>query len=43
MPYRLFCALPDRKILLMDAGIPVSGDFEDLVDAVDVMLDATTG
>ena len=43
MPYRLFCAVPDKKKGLEDAGIPVSGSMEELVESVDVMLDATTG
>lgn len=43
MPYRLFCAVPERKRDLEEAGIPVSGDMKELVDVVDVMLDATTG
>ncbi len=43
MPYKLFCAVPDKKAGLEAAGIPVSGGMEDLVGAVDVMLDATTG
>jgi glyceraldehyde-3-phosphate dehydrogenase (NAD(P)) len=43
MPYRLFCAVPDKKKDLEDRGIPVAGNMEELVDAVDVMLDATTG
>jgi glyceraldehyde-3-phosphate dehydrogenase (NAD(P)) len=43
MPYRLFCAVTNKKKDLEAKGIPVSGNLEDLVDAVDVMLDATTG
>jgi len=43
MPYKLFCAVPEKKKDLEEAGIPVSGSLKDLVDAVDVMLDATTG
>jgi len=41
MPYRLFCAIPEKVRDLKDAGIPVSGTFEDLVKEVDVMLDST--
>lgn len=43
MPYKLFCAVPDKRGELETAGIPVSGTMEDLVSGVDVMLDATTG
>ncbi len=43
MPYRFFCALPERRKDLEGAGIPVSGTLEELVSSVDVMLDATTG
>lgn len=43
MPYSLFCALPEKKKDLEEAGIPVSGTLEELVDSIDVMLDATTG
>jgi glyceraldehyde-3-phosphate dehydrogenase (NAD(P)) len=42
MPYRLFTALPDKKHLLTDAGIPVSGTLEELIQEVDIMLDATS-
>jgi len=42
MPFKLFCAVPDRMADLEEAGIPVSGSFEDLVKEVDVMLDATS-
>lgn len=43
MPYKLFTAAPEKKNLLTDEGIPVSGTLEDLVQAVDVMLDASPG
>lgn len=42
MPYKLFCAVPDKAPDLEKAGIPISGMFDDLVNNVDVMLDATT-
>ncbi|MCG8572458.1 MAG: type II glyceraldehyde-3-phosphate dehydrogenase [Spirochaetes bacterium] len=41
MPYQLYTAMPEKKNLLTDAGIPVSGTMEELVDKVDIMLDAT--
>ncbi len=43
MPYKLFCAVPGKEKDLVDAGIPVSGSFDDLLDQVDVMLDASPG
>ncbi len=42
MPYKLFTAIPEKKHLLTDAGIPVSGTLEELVQDVDIMLDATS-
>ena len=42
MPYDLYCAVPDKVDGLKAAGIPVTGMFDDLLDKVDVMLDATT-
>ena len=42
MPYKLFCALPDKISDLERAGIPVSGTMDDLLKEVDVVLDATT-
>lgn len=42
MPYKLFTAVPEKKNLLTDVGIPVSGTLEELVQEVDVMLDATS-
>jgi len=41
MPYKLFTAVPEKKHLLTDKKIPVSGTLEDLVQEVDIMLDAT--
>ncbi len=42
MPYKLFTAVPEKKHLLTDKGIPVSGTLEELVKDVDIMLDATS-
>jgi glyceraldehyde-3-phosphate dehydrogenase (NAD(P)) len=42
MPYKLFTAMPEKKNLLTDAGIAVSGTLEELVQEVDIMLDATS-
>ena len=42
MPYKLYCAVPEKLGDLEKAGIPVSGTFDDLLKNVDVMLDATT-
>jgi glyceraldehyde-3-phosphate dehydrogenase (NAD(P)) len=42
MPYKLFTAVPEKKNLLTDEGIPVSGTLEELVQEVDIMLDATS-
>lgn len=42
MPYKLFTAMPEKKNLLTDVGIPVSGTLEELVQEVDIMLDATS-
>jgi glyceraldehyde-3-phosphate dehydrogenase (NAD(P)) len=42
MPYKLYTALPEKAHLLTDKGIPVSGTLEDLVQQVDIMLDATS-
>lgn len=41
MPYKLYNALPENQKLFEDVGIPVSGSLEDLVQSVDIMLDAT--
>ena len=41
MPYKLFCAIPDKISDLEAAGIPVSGTMDDLLKEVDVVLDAT--
>jgi len=42
MPYKLYTALPEKKYLLTDKGIPVSGTLEDLVKQVDIIFDATS-
>jgi glyceraldehyde-3-phosphate dehydrogenase (NAD(P)) len=42
MPYDLYCAAPGCEKGLTDAGIPVSGTMEDLIDRVDIVLDATS-
>ena len=42
MPYDLYIAVPENKELFDKAGIPVSGTLEDLVQKVDVILDATS-
>lgn len=42
MPYKLFTAVPEKRNLLEDVGIPVSGTLEELVQDVDIMLDATS-
>ncbi|AEC01328.1 type II glyceraldehyde-3-phosphate dehydrogenase [Parasphaerochaeta coccoides] len=42
MPYKFFTAAPERQAELEAAGIPVSGDLDDLVRQSDIMLDATS-
>ena len=42
MPYKLYCALPDKISDIERTGIPVSGTMDDLLEEVDVVLDATT-
>jgi glyceraldehyde-3-phosphate dehydrogenase (NAD(P)) len=42
MPYDLYCAAPGMEKGLVDAGIPVSGTLEELIDRVDIVLDATS-
>ncbi|VBB05755.1 dihydrodipicolinate reductase n-terminus [Lucifera butyrica] len=42
MPYNLYNALPGNETLFAEAGIPVSGTLEELVQKVDIMLDATS-
>lgn len=41
MPYDLYCAVPGKEQGLIDAGIPVSGNIDDLLGKVDIVLDAT--
>jgi glyceraldehyde-3-phosphate dehydrogenase (NAD(P)) len=42
MPYRMFNVAPENHAM-EDAGIPVSGSFEELVQSVDIMLDSSPG
>ncbi|NOY56091.1 MAG: type II glyceraldehyde-3-phosphate dehydrogenase [Actinobacteria bacterium] len=41
MPFDLYAANADGRTALEGAGIPVTGDFDDLLGQVDIMLDAT--
>lgn len=41
MPYKLFTAVPEKRGELDEAGIPISGTLEEMVQDVDIMLDAT--
>lgn len=43
MPYDLYAAMPGAEATLEAAGIPVSGDFDDLLSKVDIMLDSAPG
>ncbi len=43
MPFPLFAAVPGTESSLEDAGIPVTGGFDDLLGEVDIMLDAAPG
>jgi len=43
MPYNLYLANNDFKADLDALNIPISGTLEDLVDSVDIMLDASPG
>lgn len=43
MPYDLYAAMPGAKETLEAEGIPVSGDFDDLLSKVDIMLDSAPG
>ena len=43
MPFPLFAAVPGSERVLEDAGIPVSGSFDELLDDVDIMLDSAPG
>lgn len=42
MPYAFYNAMPDGEDKLREAGVPVSGTMEDLVEQCDIMLDATS-
>ena len=42
MPYNLYNALPENQKSFDGVGVPVSGTLEDLIQKVDVMLDATS-
>ncbi len=42
MPYALYNAMPENQKLFDEAGIPISGTLEDLIQKVDIMLDATS-
>ncbi len=43
MPYDLYAAMPGARETLEAAGIPVVGDFDDLIAQVDIMLDSAPG
>ena len=42
MPYALYAAVPGAVEVLTDAGVPVAGTFDELLDNVDIMLDSTS-
>ena len=42
MPYDLYCPVPANVPLLEQAGIPVKGSLDQLLDQVEVVLDATS-
>jgi len=42
MPYRMFNVAPENKSM-KEAGIPVSGTFEELIQEADIMLDSSPG
>ena len=42
MPYDLYCAVAGKEKALEDEGIPVSGTLEELIQKVDIVLDATS-
>jgi glyceraldehyde-3-phosphate dehydrogenase (NAD(P)) len=42
MPYDLYCAAPGKERDLESAGIPLRGSMGDLLDQVDIVLDATS-
>jgi glyceraldehyde-3-phosphate dehydrogenase (NAD(P)) len=41
MPYKLYLAIPENKPQFDAIGVPISGTLEDLVQACDILLDAT--
>lgn len=41
MPYALYNSLPENQKLFDEVGIPITGTLEDLIQKVDVMLDAS--
>jgi glyceraldehyde-3-phosphate dehydrogenase (NAD(P)) len=43
MPYAMYAAAPGAREALEAAGIPVTGDFDDLIAQVDIMLDSAPG
>jgi len=43
MPFPLFAAIPGAEHALEAAGVPASGLFDELLDDVDIMLDAAPG
>jgi glyceraldehyde-3-phosphate dehydrogenase (NAD(P)) len=42
MPYNLYCALPANENLFADADIQLNGNVGDLLEKVDIVLDATS-
>lgn len=42
MPYDLYNAVPENAAQFEEAGIPISGTMEDLLENVDIVLDATS-
>lgn len=42
MPYPFYSALPENNEKLQQAGVPISGTLEDLIEQCDIMLDATS-
>lgn len=43
MPYDLYAAMPGARDTLEAAGVPVVGDFDELLGKVDIMLDSAPG
>jgi glyceraldehyde-3-phosphate dehydrogenase (NAD(P)) len=42
MPYKFYNSLPANEALLKEAGIPITGTLEELIQQVDIMMDATS-